>query len=96
MSNAPHICNLCAFVTSRNCVFIKPDSHRPQFGFLTTLPLWSQSSPMTNQSPATVLHTDTGCNPEADFSIKPRVINLVEVGTNQLYLAAIVLTAVVK
>lgn len=51
---------------------------------------------MTNRSPATVLHTDTGCNPEAVFSIKPRVISLVEVGTNQLYLAAIVLTAVVK
>lgn len=49
---------------------------------------------MTNLSQ---LHAETtGCLPEAGFSIKLRVISLVEVSTHQLYLAAIVLSAIAK
>lgn len=48
----------------------------PSFAFQQLWPLRSQTGRVANQSPATSFHPDTGPNPEADISIKPRVINL--------------------
>lgn len=72
------------------------DSHHPVWLFNNSAPCGVRVAwwPINHWSQ---LYTETtGCNPEADFSIKLRVINLVEVSTHQLYLAAIVLSAVVK